>query len=108
VARLPYSLSKDGAQLSVRVVPKSAASRILGLVEDARGAALKVAVHAPPAGGKANEAVLRLLADALALPRSAFSLALGAADRRKLVRIGGDPATVATHLAQGLRPWLHI
>ena len=107
MAAAPYSLSKDGARLSVRVVPKSAHSRILGLVEDGRGSALKVALHAPPADGEANEALLRLLAGALRLPRSAFSLVLGAADRRKLVRIGGDPAALEPRLVEGLRPWLH-
>lgn len=105
--RLPYSLAKDGARLAVRVVPKAAASRILGVVEGESGPALKVAVHAPPVEGKANEALLRLLADALSLPRTALTLALGTARRQKLVHIGGEPARLAPLLEEGLRPWLH-
>jgi uncharacterized protein len=97
----------DGVRLAVRLTPKAAASRILGLIEDASGAvALKVAVTAAPEAGKANDALLALLAETLGLKRRDFRLVLGAADRRKLLHIAGDPAALGARLQERLGPWL--
>ena len=86
-------------RLAVRLQPRAAAERILGLVADSEGGrALKIAVTAPPEAGKANDALLNLLARTLRLPRSAFSIALGAGHRQKLVDISGDPHALARHL----------
>jgi uncharacterized protein (TIGR00251 family) len=83
----------------VRLTPKASAARILGLAEEADGArVLKVAVSAPPEDGKANAALIELLARALKVPRSAVSIAAGAASRRKLVDIEGDPAVLQPRL----------
>jgi len=91
----------------VRLTPRAAAGRLLGLARDHEGAVtLKVAVTAPPEAGKANDALLRLLAKTFRLPRTAFSISLGAGDRRKLVDIAGDPAALMHHLDEALRPWL--
>jgi uncharacterized protein len=105
---LPFARRPDGVRLSVRLVPKAANERIIGIVADeTRGtSALKVSVHEPPEGGKANEALLRLLARALDLPRRDLTLAQGAADRRKLVYIAGDPAALESLIAKALDPWL--
>ena len=103
---LPFSAARDGVRLAVRLAPKSAADRILGLVDDAGGPALKVAVRAAPHDGAANEALLRLLADLLRLPRRDITLALGASQRRKLVHIAGDPARLERLILETLEPWL--
>jgi uncharacterized protein len=99
---LPFAVARDGMRLAIRLVPKSATSRILGLVDGA----LKVAVHAAPEDGKANDALLRLLAQSLRLPRRDLTLAMGATQRKKLVHIAGDPARLAPLLAEALEPWL--
>jgi uncharacterized protein YggU (UPF0235/DUF167 family) len=107
VSALPFAAAADGVRLAVRLTPKASAARIIGLIEDgAGGVALKVAVTAAPEAGKANDALLALLAKALGLKRRDLTLALGAADRRKLVHVRGDPAALARHLEEGLRPWL--
>jgi uncharacterized protein YggU (UPF0235/DUF167 family) len=104
---LPFATAANGVRLAVRLTPKGSTARIMGLIEDgAGGVALKVAVTAPPEAGKANEALLVLLARVLDLKRRDLTLALGAADRRKLVHIAGDPALLARHLEKGLRRWL--
>ena len=73
--------------------------RILGAAEEADGArVLKVAVSAPPEDGKANAALIELLARALKVPRGAVSIAAGAASRRKLVDIAGDPDALRPRL----------
>ena len=90
----------------MRLQPKASAERVIGLVPEADGgAALKVAVTAPPADGKANAALLRLLARLFGLPPRDFELVLGAADRRKVVAIAGAPDKLLPIVAEGLRPW---
>jgi uncharacterized protein len=105
--RLPFSRAADGLRLAIRLTPKASAERISGIAEDAAGTvALKVAVMAPPEAGKANDALLRLLARQFRLRRSDLTLAQGAADRRKLVHVAGDPAALARQLEEALQPWL--
>jgi uncharacterized protein len=105
-AALPFAETPDGLRLAVRLTPKASATRILGFAAEADGGiALKVAVTAPPEGGKANDALLALLAELLDLKRRDVTLALGAAHRRKLVHVAGEPAALARRLQQVLRPW---
>ncbi len=103
---LPFRLGRDGAILAVRVTPKAAQDRVLGLSDETDGAALRLAVHAPPRDGEANAAVIALLARHFGLRKSDLCVAAGAAGRRKLVHIAGEPATLGTRLEQGLKPWL--
>ena len=74
------------ARLAVRLTPRAGIDRIEALDPDG---ALRVRVRAAPAEGAANEALLRLLADALAVPKSGVRLVAGARGRRKLVEVGG-------------------
>ena len=104
---LPFSAARDGLRLAVRLVPKSAADRVMGVAAEEDGrASLKVAVRAAPHEGEANEALLRFVAGLLKLPRRDVSLALGATQRRKLVHIAGDPARLERLLSETLAPWL--
>ena len=76
---------KDGA-LTVDVVVQPRASREgIALMGDR----LKVSVNAPPVDGKANEAVVRALAEALGVPRASVEILRGESGRRKTVRIRG-------------------
>ena len=61
---------------------------------------------APPEAGKANAALLALVAELLDLKQRDVTLALGATHRRKLVHIAGDPAALARRLEEVLQPWL--
>jgi uncharacterized protein (TIGR00251 family) len=107
MAGLPWLAAADGIRLRVRLQPGTRVERVMGLVADADGAhALKIAVTAPAEKGRANDALLRLLARLLRVPTSALHLVLGAADRRKLVSIAGDPAEIVPRMREGLRPWL--
>ena len=71
--------------LKVRLAPGSKSDRILGL----HGDALRIAVRAPPERGKANEALVDLIAKELGLHRSAVALSSGQASRDKRIRIQG-------------------
>ena len=57
-------------------------------------------VAAPPEQGKANEAVLALLAEALAVPRSSVMLVSGGGSRDKIVELAGiEPDEINRRLA---------
>jgi len=103
----PFAATGDGVRLAIRLVPKARSERILGLIEEpAGGVALKVAVSAPPEAGKANAALLRLLARQMGLPQRDLCLLSGTRDRRKMVQITGNPVALAQMLEESLLPWL--
>ena len=72
-------------RLRLRVVPGTTHPGVVGRLGDT----WKVRVAAPPEGGKANEAVLTLLADALGMPRRDLELTSGRASRDKVVTLAG-------------------
>lgn len=67
--------------LRVRVQPRASRSQVLGY----DGQLLRVRVSAPPEDGRANEAVVALLAEALGVPRSRVRILRGHTSRDKLV-----------------------
>ena len=80
---------KDGAvTVDIAVKPRSSREG-LGPVQGDR---LVVAVNAPPVDGKANEAVIRVLASTFGVPRSAITIVRGETGRKKTVRIAGVTA----------------
>ena len=78
----------DGCTLSVRLHPGARKNSVTGIHADA----LKIALTAPPVDGKANEALIAFLAEALHLPRARVALVAGATSRAKVVRITGKSA----------------
>nr|WP_018250849.1 DUF167 domain-containing protein [Sphingomonas melonis] len=81
------ALADREGRLALRATPNASADAIL-LPSHAGGLELLVRTTATAEGGKANEAILRLLADALGQPVSALELLRGGSGRTKLVRIG--------------------
>ena len=102
----PLTLAGDGVRLSVRLQPGASRNEIAGvaLLADGR-AVLRVRVGAPPEGGKANAALLALLAKRWGLPKTSLSLAAGQRDRLKTVAVAGDPAALRDRL-QAWLDWL--
>ena len=77
-------LAQTGARLTLRVTPGAGADRV-ALEEDGR---LSIRVTAAPENGKANAAVLKLLAKALGVPKSRLTILRGQSGRDKVVEIG--------------------
>jgi hypothetical protein len=71
--------------LNVKVKPKSKKNQVVGL----RGDLLLISVTAAPERGKANKAVIDLLASELELPKSAFEIVLGETNPEKVLRVTG-------------------
>jgi len=98
----PFRAQADGVRVSVRVQPRASRAQIAGVEDRGDGtAAVKVRVTEAPEGGKANAAVIKLLAKAWGLPKSAMSVVAGSKERNKTVFVAGDPAD----LMQRLRAW---
>ena len=74
-----------GSEIYVKVVPGASRDRIVG----AHGDALKVQVTAPPEKGKANGAVIKLLAKSLGCPERDISIVRGGSSARKTVYLRG-------------------
>jgi uncharacterized protein (TIGR00251 family) len=92
-----------GVRLRLKVAPKAKRNGIGAWLDELDGGkALKVAVTAAPEDGKANAAVVALLAKEWGVAKSAISVVAGATDRRKIVEIRGQSA----ELMQRLQAWL--
>ena len=69
--------------LKVKVVPGSSRNHIAGWL----GESLKIRVTANPEKGKANDAVVSLLADTLRIPKQDVTISSGASSPRKVFKI---------------------
>ena len=89
------------ARLAVRLTPGASADRVDGWDVDADGRpVLKVRVRARPVEGEANEALVKLLAKALGVPRSSVDLMRGAQSRLKMIAVDNlDDEAVRTRLS---------
>ena len=86
----------QAARLKLRVSPGARRPGIAGR----HGDAWKVRVTPPPEHGRANEAVLRLVAETLAVPREAVTIVSGHGARDKIVELTGvGPALIERRLA---------
>jgi uncharacterized protein len=91
----PWVAVPGGVLVAVRITPKGGRNAIDGVEMLADGrAVLKARVRAAPSEGRANGALLRLLAEALDVAPRDVSIAAGASARIKQVKVGGDPAAL--------------
>ena len=88
-----------GLRIAVQVMPNAAKSEVAGETEGA----LKVRLKAPPVEGKANEALVRFVADRLGVPKSRVSVTHGHTSRQKLLDIDSamPPAEAKAALLRG-------
>ena|ERR1017187_6218870 len=77
--------SSAGVTFAVKVHPRAKKNAITGEVGDA----LKVALTAPPADGKANEACIEFFAKLLKVSRSSVTITSGQTSRNKVIRVAG-------------------
>jgi len=89
----------DGLRLFLRVTPGAGREAVTGLQPDADGRLrLKISVTTVAEGGKANKAVIALLAKTWRLPKSSFTLLAGDTSRLKTVLLAGDSAALSGNL----------
>ena len=90
-------------KLALRVQPNARRTALLMRMSSGEW---KVAVSAPPADGRANDAVVELVSDLLGVRRSQVTLVRGASARSKVVEVegmsaGAADARLARALAEG-------
>jgi uncharacterized protein (TIGR00251 family) len=90
-------IDQDGNDVLIRIkaVPGASRDELAGAI----GNRLKVRVSAPPEGGRANDAICKVVAEAIGVKRRQVSIDSGPASAQKVVRVAGcDAATVTAAL----------
>ncbi len=84
-------MSSPTSSLSCRVTPNAKRSEFTGWTMDEKGRpVLLIKLHAPPLDGKANDELLRFLAEKLGCSKSLVVLERGAASRLKVVSLPSE------------------
>jgi uncharacterized protein len=78
----------SGVTFSVKVVARAGKNQIVGK----EGDAVKIRLNAPPVEGKANEALVKFLAETLGVTRSQIEIVTGHTSRHKVLRVRGVTA----------------
>lgn len=92
----------DGVTLAVRAQPGAKKTAIAGIYGEGDAAQLKIAVQAPPVEGRANEALIGLLADTFGVPKRSVELVRGELSRSKVFLLKGLDRTKAESILQNL------
>lgn len=95
-----YTESRHGIVFKVQVVPRASRSEIVG----EHNGALRVRIAAAPVDGAANEELVKLLARALRVPRSAVEITAGHSAKLKTVRVAGLESSLLTNLSTAQGP----
>ena len=91
----------SGIRVQVKLTPRASRETIEGVAFDAGGRTIiKARVTAPPVDGKANAALIALLAKTLGVPKRDVSLSGGESSRMKTVFIAGDAGALRNALAR--------
>ena len=86
----------SGIRMFVQITPNARKSEVIGVQDDV----LKIKLHAQPIEGKANEALVRFLADMLDVPQSAMTITHGHTGRRKTIEIAAVGMTAESAAAK--------
>lgn len=78
--------SETCSHLTIKVQPRSSTN---GIVEIQADGTVRVKLNAPPVEGKANDALVHLLAEVLEIKKNAIEIKAGQTARLKIVRIDG-------------------
>ena len=101
----PFSVGPDGLVLYVRLTPKGGRDALDGVEKLSDGkAVVKARVSAVPEDGKANIALIKLIAEIFACPVSTIAIVSGATARIKTLRIKGDSQHLMLKLQKCLAP----
>jgi uncharacterized protein (TIGR00251 family) len=90
-------MAEPTTRLRVKVSPGARRTELVGR----QGEAWKVRVAAPPERGRANEAVLRLLAERLGVPASGLAVVSGRSARDKVIELRGLAPAEAERRLEG-------
>ena len=90
---IEYSEQDGKLTFKVQVVPRASRSEIVG----EHNGALRIRIAAPPVDSAANEDLIRTLARAMGVKRSAIEIISGQSSKRKQVRVTGATSSALRH-----------
>lgn len=100
----PFYQCDKGVRVLLRLQPGASRAGVDGVTALADGRiGLQARVGAPPEGGKANAALIKLLAKAWRVPKSSISIVGGSRDRLKTLQVSGDPGELLPRLGAWAR-----
>lgn len=91
--------ASDGVTIELRVQPRARRTAL----ECSHEGGLRAAVTAPAEDGKANRAVIDLIAGEWRLAKSTIAVTRGAAARDKVMKLAGEPAELVGRIGQWLK-----
>jgi uncharacterized protein len=83
MSRTWCSAVKDGVRFAVHIMPNAKKSEVIGLHDDA----LKIRLQAQPIEGKANDALIRYVADRLGVSKTSVTITHGHTNKRKILEV---------------------
>jgi uncharacterized protein (TIGR00251 family) len=95
----PYRVRPDGIVLAMRLTPRASRDGIDGLKEGR----IQARVRAVPEDGRANAALVELVADEIGVPKSTVEVTAGHIARLKSVTIKGDAAALEARVTAWLK-----
>jgi uncharacterized protein (TIGR00251 family) len=103
----PFQITDKGIYINVKATPKASANKIGKVFTDSNNKnALRIYVTAVAENGKANEAIIELLAKFLKIAKSKISIQAGFTDRNKTLLIEGDIQELKKLLTACLQPYI--
>lgn len=82
---IPYTKSKNGILIKVRVDTKTSKSCISEIFSDF----IKIKLHSPPVDGEANKELIKLLSDTFSVKKSSIKIIKGKNSKDKIIEIEG-------------------
>ena len=82
----------EGVRIAVQIMPNAKKTDVIGVLDDA----LKIRLQAQPIEGRANDALIRYIADRLDVPRSAVVITHGLTNKRKILEVRTNRVTPET------------
>ncbi|TAH49569.1 MAG: YggU family protein [Chloroflexota bacterium] len=86
--------TREGVTFAVKVIPRAKRDEMVGIENDA----LKIRLNAPPVEGRANEALVKFLAQTLNIARANVEIVRGETSRNKVVRVRNMTAAQVNEL----------
>lgn len=83
MSRAWCSALPGGVRIALQITPNAKKTEVIGALDDA----LKLRLQGQPIEGKANEALVKFLAAALSVPKSAVTITHGHTNKRKLIEV---------------------
>lgn len=99
----PFRAESGGILLSIRLTPRAARDGIDGVKDGPAGPHIQARVRAVPEDGRANAALVELVAAEIGVPKSTLAVVAGHTHRLKKLRISGDAASLESRLAAWLK-----